>query len=161
MTLGVFRGTPRRVKLFNLPLVSATVLSLLALAGCSAAPPALVAGDGAESTSDALLFCPTYKIDFTRKTGCQNDGAVEFCVPKDGLALQARIKALDSDITFVGSRGRAQCDIATELLGMYPVDREPGGDCTASGALTRHAWSDVCLIASECKVRRVVPTFYE
>ena len=103
--------------------------------------------------------CPTSKIQFTQENGCQNDGSVEFCVPRDDAALKARLSAIAAEISFVDSGGRARCNLTTEQLGMVPVMRED--DCASDGAMTDEAWADVCRIASEPGVGPVVATFFE
>ena len=138
---------------------AAAAASTAAIAGCGGAPAP--AEEPTETAADALLWCPAFKIAFAQKTGCQNDGAVEFCVPANDLRLQRRLKAIDGDIAFVASRGRAQCDTTKQLLGIYTLKSDANVDCTADGAMTDATWRNVCRIASEWNVRRVVPTFYE
>src|SRR5262245_45757369 len=66
--------------------------------------------------------CPTEKIQFTKETGCQNDGYVEFCVPATDKKLQAAIKRI---APHVENKGLQRCD-PNELLFFLPVDVESG-----------------------------------
>lgn len=103
--------------------------------------------------------CPTHKLAFTRETGCQNDGAVEFCVPKDASAVHAEVKRIAPSVSAMASRGRAGCDTATQTLFLYPIHEAA---CTSRhGALTDAAWNELCRLAALPEIRRIVPTWYE
>ena len=135
-------------------------LALLALLACGTSrtgTPAVAAPDTAAARGTA--DCPTHKLAFTRETGCQNDGAVEFCVPKDAAAVHAEVKRIAPSVSAMASRGRAGCDTATETLFLYPTHEAV---CTAHhGALTDTAWNELCQLAALPEVRRIVPTWYE
>jgi hypothetical protein len=115
-------------------------------------------GPGGSRDASAPGACPTHEIAFTQETGCQNDGSVEFCVPKDDAALKARLLEIDAAIKFVGSGGRARCDTSRQLLAMMPLG---DGDCVDGDAMTDSAWNKVCLIATERAVSAVVATWFE
>lgn len=104
--------------------------------------------------------CDTAKIEFSQSTGCVNDGSIEFCVPASDVALQERIKARNPSVGFRAGGGRARCNSESELLGTMPT--KVGAECVSeNGALTSKAWADICSIASEPAVRKIVPTFFE
>jgi hypothetical protein len=128
---------------------------LLVLAACSSD----LQDEEVVSTSEELHGCPLQEIDFTRQTGCQNDGFVEFCVPLNDTKLQDRIAKLEPGIRFLSSGGRARCDVTTQLLGMYPTAQPE--QCTRRNVLRLKSWRDICKIASYPEVTRVVPTFFE
>ncbi|MCP3140227.1 hypothetical protein [Pyxidicoccus xibeiensis] len=122
-------------------------LLLVGLSAC-AAPPERPAPE-----------CPLHELAFTRETGCQNDGSVEFCLPTGDDALVARVKALAPTVRAGTSRGRAGCDTSRETLYFFPTEAT---ECVSHhGALTPAAWDAVCRIAALPEVRAVVPTWYE
>jgi hypothetical protein len=128
---------------------------LLLLAACSSE-----AGEAdVASTREELRDCPLQEIEFDRETGCQNDGWVEFCIPMSDTKLRDRIAKLEPGIVFVNSGGRARCDVTTQLLGMYPTTQPK--QCNQQNVLRAASWRDICRIAGEPAVTRVVPTFFE
>lgn len=104
--------------------------------------------------------CPTHKLTFTQATGCQNDGSVEFCLPRDPQ-LAVRIRALAPELQGpLGSSGRAGCDLAREELYLLPT--RPGIECAQnSSTLTDEAWARLCRVAEDPSVSRIVPTWFE
>ena len=94
---------------------------VLAAAACGGAPPP-AEDDVAAETSDALRACPSQsKIAFTRKTGCQNDGSVEFCVPKSDLRLQRRITTIAPKVTLPERTSRTYCIGEYQLIGVDAI----------------------------------------
>jgi hypothetical protein len=103
--------------------------------------------------------CPVSEIAFTQATGCQNDGSVEFCIPRGDDAVRASVTNIAPNVECITAGGRAGCNLATQLLCFYPVKES---QCTSShGALTDRAWADVCSLASLTAVKKIVPTFFE
>ncbi len=104
--------------------------------------------------------CPTHKLAFTQATGCQNDGSVEFCLPKDPQ-FAVRIRALAPELQGPrGSGGRARCDLTREDLYFLPT--RPGLECAqGSHSLTQEAWVRLCRVAEDPAVSRIVPTWFE
>ncbi|WP_164018328.1 hypothetical protein [Pyxidicoccus trucidator] len=103
--------------------------------------------------------CPRHELAFSRETGCQNDGAVEFCLPKGNDALLARVKAIAPKVHAGASRGRAGCDTSQETLYFFPTEAT---ECVSHhGALTPAAWDALCRLAALPEVRAIVPTWYE
>jgi hypothetical protein len=139
-------------------------LALLALLACGTSRTSNPAGAAPGASPDTAAAsgtagCPTYKLAFTRETGCQNDGAVEFCMPKDAPAAHAEVKRIAPSVSAMASRGRAGCDTATETLFLYPTNEAA---CTSRhGALTDTAWNELCQLAALPEIRRIVPTWYE
>lgn len=132
----------------------------LALAACGGASPAPGQSDGDGTREGDAAACNTAQIAFPIESGCMNDGSVEFCLPAaDDASLEAA-RAITPLITCSqGSRGRAQCDTATEQLCLVEV---PSSACVAPhGALTPDAWLMMCALAALPEVRMIVPTFYE
>jgi hypothetical protein len=70
--------------------------------------PALASSGGAT--------CRIDKTTVTKEHGCESDGSLEFCLPKDEAALEAKVKSIAPSATMSSSRGRAGCDVATEWL---------------------------------------------
>lgn len=135
-------------------------LASLALAACGGASPTPgQSGGDAESDGDAHT-CNTAEIAFPIESGCMNDGSVEFCLPADDEAALDAAHAITPLITCTqGSRGRAECDTATERLCLVEV---PTSACVAPhGTLTPDAWQMMCALAALPEVRMIVPTFYE
>jgi hypothetical protein len=139
----------------------ASLLPLFFLAGCGAAGATPESESVAEDRAELGCTCPTEKLSFSRAKGCENDGSVEFCIPKDDAALRARLDGLGVKLTYLGSAGRARCDVQRETLVQFPTEREDRHVCTADGALRRTPWAQLCTIAREPAVKAIVPTFYE
>jgi hypothetical protein len=103
--------------------------------------------------------CPTDELAFTKGTGCQNDGSVEFCLPSGDDELLARVKEIAPTIQALPSQGRADCDVPAETLYLFPTGE---AECVSRhGALEDAAWDTLCRIAALPEVRKIVPTFYE
>ena len=102
--------------------------------------------------------CPDDSINFTRATGCQNDGSFEFCLADDS-SLIAEIEGMSPNISCQRGRGRAQCDIETEYLCMVSTDRL----CVAPGSdvMTFAGWRLTCDLAAHPAITELVPTWYE
>ena len=108
---------------------------------------------------EAAAPCPAHKLAFTKETGCQNDGSVEFCLPSGDDALVARARAIAPTIQAGQSRGRAGCDIPAETLYAFPTGE---AECVERhGALVDDAWDRLCRLAALPEVRAIVPTWYE
>jgi hypothetical protein len=141
---------------------SISILSILSLAlGCSvSAPDSATATAALESGESAICAASAAKkIAFTQKAGCLNDGYVEFCVGVEDAALQTKIEKLEPNVVFLRAHGRAGCDLDTQRLGLYPT-RE--AQCvTPHGALDDATWANLCAIASEPTIEKIVPTFFE
>lgn len=130
----------------------AVVVGAVLWAACGGASQSPAQGD-AET-------CPSGEIAFSIENGCMNDGSVELCLPaSDEASLDAARAIAPSIACTQGSRGRAQCDTATERLCLVEV---PSTACVAPhGALTEDAWQTMCALAALPAVRSIVPTFYE
>ncbi|WAM24364.1 hypothetical protein [Myxococcus sp. NMCA1] len=104
--------------------------------------------------------CPAHKFAFTQKTGCRNDGSVEFCLPTGDDALLARVRELAPTLQVGGaSRGRAGCDVPHETLYLFPTGDT---ECDSRhGAITPSAWGTLCRVAEIPEVRKIVPTWFE
>ena len=103
-------------------------------------------------------FCPTEKIAFTQDTGCLNDGSFEFCVPTENLNAMALVRQIVPQAECGPHRGRAGCDLETEVLCMVSIDRM----CIERhGAMTDGGWQTVCDLAALPHIREIVPTWYE
>jgi hypothetical protein len=101
--------------------------------------------------------CPSEKLAFTQATGCQNDGSVEFCLPRDEEVVK-RVRALAPEVRGpIGGGGRARCDLTKEDLYFFPTPET----CREAGGLTDQDWAKLCLIAADPAVARIVPTWYE
>lgn len=125
------------------------------LAGC-ASPPAPQEALAPEPDG----ACPTVKMRFTRETSCQNDGTVEFCLPKEAEVI-ARVRALAPELTGpVGGSGRIGCDLTREDLYFFPTREDPGCQPPAPG-LSDAGWATLCRIAADPAVQRIGPTWYE
>ena len=120
-----------------------------------------------EPSADGSAACPTGKIAFTQMQGCLNDGSVEFCVIKEDAALAARVRAIAPSVREnARSRGRAGCDLTTEILVLYPTPfpasaGEPAVCAGPRGAMTDAAWSQICQLAAQPEIRTIVPTWFE
>jgi hypothetical protein len=102
--------------------------------------------------------CATEKISFTQENGCLNDGSFEFCIPQDDPeALAAVLEIAPTAACLKGSRGRAGCDLETQMLCL--VNRD--GMCAANDAMNDTGWQTVCELASLPSVEKIVPTWYE
>lgn len=137
--------------------------ALVALLACGTSPNGNAAGSTPgtppAAASRVTAGCPAHKLTFTQATGCRNDGAVEFCVPKEAPAVHAEVKRIAPSAAALASRGRAGCDTATETLFLYPTDETV---CTSRhGALTDAAWEELCRLAALPEIQRIVPTWYE
>lgn len=101
--------------------------------------------------------CPTGKLAFTQANGCQNDGSVELCLPRDEQVVQ-RVRALAPELQGpIGGGGRARCDLSKEDLYFFPM---PEG-CRETGELPEETWARICRVAADPAVARIVPTWYE
>jgi hypothetical protein len=130
------------------------------LVGCAshAPEPATPAGPHpTEVPATSAGSCPTEKLAFTRATACQNDGSVEFCLPRDEQVVQ-RVRALAPELQGpIGGGGRARCDLTKESLYFFPM---PEG-CRETGELPQETWDRLCRVAADPAVARIVPTWYE
>ncbi len=135
--------------------------------GCAVADPEALTQADLQATSPQALSeatdcsCPVDKIAFSRLTGCSNDGSVEFCVPAGNDRLHRWLQSIEPSISFVGSQGRARCDLSREVLVMVPLDPEPSAQCVTSSEMTEAMWNKVCRMARHPAVKQVVHTFYE
>jgi hypothetical protein len=113
----------------------------------------------AESAAVAVeALCPIDKIAFTQETGCVNDGSFEFCVPTKNLNALAMVRQIVPQAECGPHRGRAGCDLETEVLCMVAVDRW----CPVRhGAMTDEGWQTVCDLAALPHIREIVATWYE
>jgi hypothetical protein len=111
----------------------------------------------APATKDAPRRCPAEKINFTKETGCRNDGYVEFCVPEGDKKLRAAIKRIAPSAE---NRGNQRCD-ENELLFFLPVDVESGSCVERRGAMTDKAWNQVCALASLPQIAGIRHTRFE
>jgi len=142
------------------PVVNAFVFSILLVVSSSAcaSPP----GDSPVEVPSApapAAACPTSELQFTKETGCLNDGSVEFCLPSGDEALLAEVRAIAPTVEVGSSRGRAGCNLPAETLHFFPTS---GAECVAHhGALVDAAWDKLCRIAALPEVREIVPTWYE
>jgi hypothetical protein len=142
----------------------ASVLPALAACSSTSTDPTAAENDLALTADDvaASASCPTKKLAFTKATGCDNDGSVEFCVSAADEALQAKIRAIAPSVEFATvGMGRAKCDMTRELRASFPTRPNVRTECTSSGHLTNHAWAEICTIAKEPEIRKIVPTFFE
>jgi len=125
------------------------------LAGCASHPaePGVPPPEPAAPAGS----CPTEKLAFTQATGCQNDGSVEFCLPRDEQVVQ-RVRALAPELRGpIGGGGRARCDLSKEELYFIPMPEA----CQVADALPDETWATICRVAADPAVARIVPTWYE
>jgi hypothetical protein len=111
--------------------------ALLMLGGYLATSPA-----AAPSAKPAPPPCPVEKINFTKETGCQNDGYVRFCVP-EGKKVRAAIKRIAPTAE---KRSEQKCS-EKEVLYFLPIGVEQGSCVERGGAMTDKAWNQVCALA--------------
>src|SRR5262245_3540526 len=97
----------------------------------------------AVSANAAEKRCPTEVINFTKETGCANDGYVEFCVPQKNRRLRAAVRRIAPDVE---NKGLQHCGPG-ELLFFLPVDVENGSCVERGGAMTDKGWSRLCALA--------------
>lgn len=103
--------------------------------------------------------CPTHKMSFNQSTSCLNDGFVEFCLPADDPGALAAVHNITPEIRCRTGRGRARCDLQTDLLCMFPTS---GEQCDRRhGSLHPEPWQELCTIAAMETVQTIVPTWYE
>jgi hypothetical protein len=120
------------------------------------------AGDPVDAAMDAptdqpdAVECPEEKLAFTRQTGCENDGSVEFCVPSEDATLLSTIQTIACRYLSPSS-GRAGCDLDSEVLCFYPTAES----CQECGELCAGAWLQICQIAAHPQISAVVATRYE
>ena len=139
---------------------------LVLLVGCGDDDGVSNPGDDSGGDDDAGLVgldeCPSGrdKITFTRATGCQNDGWVEFCIPDNNPTLRAVVEGLVPDANCAAGGGRAGCSTPpARLLCFYPT---PPSACEADdSAMTAATWDDMCTLAAQPEVTEIVPTFAE
>jgi hypothetical protein len=103
--------------------------------------------------------CPIDKIRFSQETGCQNDGAFEFCIPANDPEALAAVMEIAPDVGCGTMGGRAHCNLETELLCMVGTRLLCQPD--KPDALTDEGWRTACRLASLPFVKEIVPTFYE
>jgi hypothetical protein len=102
--------------------------------------------------------CALDEIQFTQATGCLNDGSFEFCLANDATLI-AEIEQMSPNIACGRGRGRAQCDLETEVLCSVSTDNlclEPD-----SYVMSAAGWRLTCAIAAHPAVDELVPTWYE
>ena len=130
------------------------------LAGCASHPPEPAAPAGPvppEEPATPAGSCPTEKLAFSRTTACQNDGSVEFCLPRDEQVVQ-RVRALAPELRGpIGSSGRARCDLTKEDLYFFPMPDA----CRETGELPEETWARLCRLAADPAISRIVPTLFE
>jgi hypothetical protein len=105
--------------------------------------------------------CPASQITFTQEEGCTNDGSVEFCIPADDPGALAAVQDIASSVECMGSRGRAGCDLDTEILCLVEVRDHCLSDRASPRGLDDAGWDMVCELAGLPFVREIVPTWYE
>jgi hypothetical protein len=87
--------------------------------------------------------CPEEKINFTKETGCHNDGYVEFCAPEGHKQLRAAITRIAPTAQ---QRKERNCS-ENEVLFFLPIEVELGSCVERGGAMTDKAWNQVCALA--------------
>ena len=112
--------------------------ALLVLGGLLATSPATPS-----RAKPALQRCPTEKINFTKETGCHNDGYVKFCAPEGNKQLRAAIKRIAPTAE---KRNERNCS-EKEILFFLPIEVELGSCVERRGAMTDKAWKQVCALA--------------
>jgi hypothetical protein len=116
---------------------------------------ALTTLPGPVQANDAA--CPSEKIEMEQATGCLADGSVEFCLPLHDDAIAATVLAIAPDAHPVRGGGRARCDRNIEQLWFYPLGQEK-----CEGAeMTDATWADLCKLAAQPEIARIVKTWYE
>lgn len=133
-------------------LTTSLALAASTLLVCGSAPPPAQPRAAAPS-------CETRKILFTRENGCQNDGSVEFCLPKDS-AVVAKARQIAPAIRAKEGRGRAGCHRSRSTLYLLPT--APPAMCEPNQrAMTEAGWNQVCRLAALPEVERIVATRFE
>jgi hypothetical protein len=112
--------------------------ALLVLAGFLATSPTTP-----PAAKPARLPCPAEKIDFTKETGCHNDGYVRFCAPTGNKKVRAAIKRIAPTAE---ARNEQHCS-DNEILFFLPTEVELGSCVERRGAMTDKAWNQVCALA--------------
>ena len=112
--------------------------ALLVLGGFLAASPPTP-----PAAKSARQRCPAEKINFTKETGCHNDGYVQFCAPDGNKRVRAAIKRVAPTAE---KRSERHCD-EKESLFFLPVEVELGSCVERGGAMTDKAWNQVCALA--------------
>lgn len=128
--------------------------------GCLEAPPCYTGYYQEDGRCIPDTFqCPEQKLSFNKDDGCENDGSLEFCIPRNDTVLLQKIHAIAPSVTCQPGVGRAQCDRDLMLLCFFPTgDKE----CVSHhGALKDRAWSQVCEIAGLNDVLEITATWYE
>ena len=110
---------------------------LLVLAGFMAASPA-----PPTAAKPARQPCPEEKINFTKETGCRNDGYVQFCAA-DNKRARAAIKRIAPKAE---KRTERHCDEGQTLF-FLPVGVEQRSCVERWGAMTDKGWNQVCALA--------------
>jgi hypothetical protein len=105
--------------------------------------------------------CPASQITFTQEEGCFNDGSVEFCIPADDPGALAAVQKIAPGVECMGSRGRAGCDLTSEILCLFEVRSHCLFDSDGPRGLDDAGWGTVCELAGLPFVREIVPTWYE
>jgi hypothetical protein len=157
--LRVCRSHPLAGKAPMTSSTQAVSVSILALLCCCGAPVATTETDSEDTSALELRACRTDKLDFTQATGCQNDGSVELCVP---FAAEKRIRRRFPQLIATAGAGRARCDLAKERLYFFPTPSNDPKVCVANtSGMTDAVFRDVCRLAAQPEIRRIVPTFFE
>lgn len=103
--------------------------------------------------------CRMDKIAFSQDTGCQNDNAVEFCIPANDALAASQVKSIAPTLACSrGAGGRAGCEPGSEQLCQLPIPRE---QCPYGSSMPDEIWASVCRLAAIEAVTRIVPTWYE
>jgi hypothetical protein len=141
------------------PISARSILLVVCLSSCLGSPGHSSAEAPSPSTPTPAASCPIEKLGFTQKTGCRNDGSVEFCLPTGNEPLLAHVQAIAPSIQAGSSRGRARCNVPAERLYFFPTGE---AECVARhGALVDAAWEQLCRIAELPEVRAIVPTWFK
>lgn len=129
----------------------------LALAGCAGPRPATPTAGAPPGACPAAS-----ELRFTRETACRNDGSVEFCVPRDDPALDARIRAIVPVARVHASRGRAGCDRDRQRLYLVETGSRGLGGCEGhDGPMSEAGWARLCRLAALPEIEAVHPTWFE
>jgi hypothetical protein len=103
--------------------------------------------------------CAEQKIAFTQQKGCVSDDSFEFCIPAGDPQALAQVHAIAPDALCGTMRGRAGCDLQTQLLCMVHTE----GLCYPDQpeAMTLAGWQMTCDLAALPFVETIVATWYE
>ncbi len=103
--------------------------------------------------------CQSQKISFSQDTGCLNDGSFEFCIPVDDEGVLSAVREIAPNVECTQSRGRAQCDLESQLLCMVTTD----GMCQTEPPETMNdiGWQTTCRLAALPFIQEIVATWYE